>query len=158
VPPANNLPFTYFPADYATLPTLSFVIPNLLHDMHDGSVAQGDAWLQQNLDAFRQWAIANDSLLVVTWDEDDGSQGNRIPTIFAGRMVVSGQYGEQVNHYVVLRTLEDMYGLPHAGQSGQWQPITDVWVGGGTATPSPTRVAAATTTNTHTATATATPT
>src|SRR5438105_15845110 len=59
----------YWPTDYNQLPTLSFVSPNLLNDMHDGSIAQGDAWLKQNIDSYAQWAKTHNSLLIVQWDE-----------------------------------------------------------------------------------------
>src|SRR6267142_2557362 len=36
VPSASNQPFTSFPTNFTTLPTISFVIPNLNDDMHDG--------------------------------------------------------------------------------------------------------------------------
>jgi hypothetical protein len=155
IPTNTNLPYSYFPTDYTTLPTLSFVIPNLNDDMHDGTIQQGDSWLRQHLDAYVQWAMTHNSLLIVTFDEDDGSQGNRIATIFAGPMVVPGQYSESINHFNLLRTLEDMYGLPYAGVSGNYQPITDVWVVG---TPTPTPTATATATATATSTPTPTPT
>jgi len=78
VPPANSVPFSSFPAssDYVSLPTVAFVIPNLDNDMHDGSVAQGDAWLNNNLSAYATWAKANNSLLVVTWEEDDNGEND----------------------------------------------------------------------------------
>ena len=74
-----------------------------------------------------QWAMTHNSLFIMTFDEDDGSQGNRIATIFMGHMVVPGQYSELINHFNLLLTLEDMYDLPYAGVSGNYQPITDVW-------------------------------
>jgi hypothetical protein len=126
-PPGNNLPFTSFPTNFATLPTISWVIPDLLDDMHDGTIQEGDTWLQTNLSPYLQWAHTHNSLLIVTWDEDDGSEANRIPTIFVGPMVKLGKYSELINHYNVLRTLEDMYGLPHLGNSSKAKPITDVW-------------------------------
>ena len=114
-----------------SLPTVSFVIPNVDHDMHDGSIQQGDTWLQQNLDGYVQWAQTHNSLFILTWDEDDFTNVNQIATIFVGPMTVAGQYSETINHYNVLRTLEDMYGLPYAGHSAAASPITDVWTGGG---------------------------
>jgi hypothetical protein len=42
-------------------------------------------------------------------------------------MVRPGRYSEHVDHYRVLRTIEDFYGLPHAGLSGSVTPITDCW-------------------------------
>lgn len=123
-----NMPFTSFPTtNFNALPTVSFVIPNLLDDMHDGTIQQADNWLQQHIDSYVQWAKANNSLLIVTWDEDDSSQANQIPTLFVGPMVRPGQYAEQINHYNVLRTLEDMYGLPAANNSANASAITDCW-------------------------------
>ena len=127
VPPESNQPFTAFPSDFTTLPTLSFVVPNQCHDMHDCSVATGDAWLQANIDPYAQWAKTHNSLLVLTWDENDSSIPNQITTIFVGALVVSGQYGETINHYTVLATLEAMYGLDAAGAAANQTPITDVW-------------------------------
>jgi phosphatidylinositol-3-phosphatase len=127
VPAKVNLPFNQFPTDYNQLPTVSFVIPNMTNDMHDGTVAQGDAWVHDHLDAYVQWAKSHNSLLVVTWDEDDFSPSNHIPTMFVGPMVRQVTYSETINHLNVLRTIEDLYGLPHAGKSGSVAPIYDVW-------------------------------
>lgn len=156
IPTTTNLPYSYFPTDYTTLPSLSFVIPNLNNDMHNGTIQQADSWLQQHLDAYVQWALTHNSLLIMTFDEDDSSQGNRIATIFIGQMVVPGVYSELINHFNLLRTLEDMYDLPYAGVSGSYHPITDVWIAE-TPTPTamPTATAIATPTETPTATATA---
>lgn len=129
VPAGDNQPFTAFPGDYATLPTVSFVVPNLDNDMHDGTVAQGDAWLRANLDSYVQWAKSHNSELVLTWDEDDNDAANQIPTVVVGAGVRPGQYDERIDHYSVLRMLEDFYGLPHAGSSASAAPITGVFGG-----------------------------
>jgi len=128
IPSTANMPFTSFPSDFTRLPNVAVVVPNQNNDMHDGTIQQADTWLQTHLDAYVQWAKTNNSLLIVTWDEDDSSSSNRIPTLFVGPMVNSGQYSETINHYNVLRTLEDLYGLPYAGNSATATPITDVWV------------------------------
>ena len=60
-------------------------------------------------------------------DENDGSPGNQIPTIFAGQMVKPGRYGQAITHYGVLRTIEKLYRLPPLGQARTAHPITDVW-------------------------------
>jgi len=127
VPASDSVPFSSFPTDYSTLPTLSFVIPNLKDDMHDGTINQADTWLQNNLSAYATWAKQNNSLLVVTWDEDDYSENNQIPTLFVGANVTAGRYSETVNHYNVLSTLEQLYGLPKAGSSANAAAITDIW-------------------------------
>ena len=129
VPSSENMPFTSFPGstNYSSLPTVSIVVPNLLDDMHDGTINQADTWLQSNLGAYATWAKTHNSLLIVTWDEDDGSQSNQIPTIFYGQPVKPGNYSEYVDHYGVLRTIEDMYGLAHMNNTASATPITDAW-------------------------------
>jgi phosphatidylinositol-3-phosphatase len=131
VPPTNSLPFSAFPmGNYANLPTVSFVIPNNDNNMHDGSIAAGDAWLNRQLSGYANWAVANNSLLIVTWDEDDGSSGgsrNQIPTVIYGANVQPGTYDEQISHYNVLSTLEQMYGLPKTGNAANAAPIAAIW-------------------------------
>ena len=129
VPTSDSLPFTSFPSssNYASLPTLSFVIPNLDDDMHDGTISQASTWLKNNISAYATWATTHNSLLIVTWDEDDYTENNQIPTIFYGQGVVAGRYDENVDHYNVLATLEQMYGLSEVGSSNGATPITDIW-------------------------------
>jgi hypothetical protein len=129
VPAADSVPFSDFPrsSGYAGLPTLSFVIPNLNHDMHDGTISEADTWLNSHLSAYASWAKTHNSLLVVTWDEDDSSQRNQIPTIIVGQGVKVGRFNKMINHYNVLATLEKMYGLPPAGASASAPPISNIW-------------------------------
>jgi phospholipase C len=127
VPASANLRFSRFPADYTTLPKVSIVVPNLCNDMHDCSVKTGDTWLKNNLGAYATWAKTHNSLLVLTFDEDDRSAGNRIPTVFYGAHVATGSYSENVTHYRVLRTLESLTGVGCVANSCSTTAITDVW-------------------------------
>ena len=122
-----NRPMSAFPADPATLPTMSFVIPNLEHDMHDGTVAQADAWLRMRLGAYARWARTHNSVLVITWDEDDHSQGNHIPTIITGAHVRHGRYSESSDTYRLLRTLTGLTGVKAVGNAAHRSPLTDIW-------------------------------
>ncbi len=124
---AFNQPFSAFPQDFAQLPTVAFVMPDQRNDMHDGSIAQGDAWLAQNIEAYARWAMTHNSLLIVTWDEDDGSEDNRVATIFVGAMVKPGRSAQRISHYTLLRTIAGMYGLPPPGESAWEKPITGIW-------------------------------
>ena len=133
---SSNLQFKQFPKDFSKLPTVSIVIPNLIHDMHNGkppkSVKDGDEWLKENLNDYYQWAKTHNSLLIITFDEnsdkthysgytDPASKNhdirNRIPTIIAGAHIKPGSYneGKGVTHVNILRTLEAMYGLQKCG-------------------------------------------
>lgn len=127
IPPTTNQPFTAFPSDFTKLPTVSLVIPNLNKDMHDGTVSEGDSWLKNNLNKYIQWAKTHNSLFIFTFDEDDGKHNNRIPTFFTGAMVKGGRDTMHINHFNVLRTIEDMYGLPYAGNAASAKPITHCW-------------------------------
>jgi hypothetical protein len=127
--------------DFDRLPTVSFVIPNLRNDMHNGqlqeSIHTGDTWLKKNLDAYYQWAKFHNSLLILTFDESDVKTSymgltnpvveptdpyhkdlqNHIVTLFAGARIKRGDYPESrgITHVNILRTLEAMYGLPKSG-------------------------------------------
>ncbi|HLI15346.1 MAG TPA: alkaline phosphatase family protein [Acidimicrobiales bacterium] len=127
-------PFTDFPSgNYAALPQISFVVPDLANDMHNGSIASGDAWLRTNIDPYLQWARQNDSMLVVVWDENDsdpnynanqpGENGNNVAAIVAGANVTPGTYGEYYDHNSLLRTIEDAFGLAPLGASASASPF-----------------------------------
>jgi hypothetical protein len=138
---SSNLRFADLPSDYSKLPIVAFVIPDLEHDMHNGapedSIPAGDSWLKQNLDPYYQWAKSHNSLLIVTFDENDDKsrflgltdsavdpdhdqsrhdRQNRILTIFAGAHV-KPHYADAngMTHVNILRTIEAMYGLPKSG-------------------------------------------
>jgi len=127
LPASVNKPMSAFPSDFAALPTVCFVIPNLAHDLHDGTLAQADRWLQAHLGGYAAWAPRHNSLLVVTTDEDDSSGDNRIATLVFGARVVPGRYSQRIDHYSLLLTIEDAYGLPPLGSSGHARPITAIW-------------------------------
>jgi hypothetical protein len=143
------------------LTTLSFVTPDIFDDMHSVNkgipldnppnckcktgigrqVLQGDAWLQKTLDPYVQWAKANNSLLIVTWDEDSSLLGqifhtkermkwphNRIATILVGPMVIPGSTGaSHYNHYDLLRTVLQLYGKPPVGGATTANLIEGIW-------------------------------
>ncbi|MGX5830168.1 alkaline phosphatase family protein [Mesorhizobium sp. 43Arga] len=120
-------PLTDFPLDYAKLPAVSFVIPNLSDDMHDGTIKQGDTWLKTHLDSYAKWSRKNNSLLVVTFDEDDSHAENRIFTVFYGFGILPGKYSEMIDHYGVLRTIEEIETISPLGTSVSRGVIRSIW-------------------------------
>jgi phosphatidylinositol-3-phosphatase len=116
-----------FPSDFTKLPTISFVIPNNDHDMHDGSIEQGDAWLKRHLGPYAEWCATHNDLFILTFDEDNGRENNQILTLLVGGSVKPGQYDERVTHYRLLRTLEAMHGVSPLGHRTAETPITYVW-------------------------------
>ncbi len=118
LPAALNQPFRNFPRDYSKLPTVAFVIPNMMNDMHDGTIAEGDAWLGTHMRKYVRWAKRHNSLLIITWDESDANSfTNQIPLIVVGAGVKSGRNAQYLDHYGLLHSIENLYGLKPLGDS-----------------------------------------
>ncbi|MGD8428566.1 MAG: alkaline phosphatase family protein [Balneolaceae bacterium] len=130
LPERTNLTFQEFPDDFTKLPTISFVMPNEDNDMHNGpdslSIKRGDHWLKNNMGSYIEWAKTHNSLFILTFDEDNFTPQNRIPTLLVGPMVKSGRYDSYINHYNVLRTIEKLYDLPNSGPATE-KPIKGIW-------------------------------
>ena len=126
VPKTDSRPLDALPANYDALPTVSFLIPDVDDDMHDGTIDAGDTWLAKHVKPLLAWADAHDTLVIITWDEGYDAS-NTIPTIFYGPMVKPGRYAETVNHLNTLRTVEDMYGLARTGRAADVPAIGDCW-------------------------------
>ena len=130
LPGAVNQPFSAFPVDPAQLPDVAFVMPDQDHDMHniDGSeVRRADNFLRKQLGAYADWAETHNSLLIVTWDEDDSSEMNRIPTIFVGAHVRKGRNRGVWTLHHLLRTLTDLEGLAPIGKAADVTRITGIF-------------------------------
>jgi len=111
---------------FDALPTVTFIVPDVDDDMHDGTVREADDWAAAHLAPLLRWAQTHDTLVVFTWDEGYDER-NSIPTMFVGPMVKPGRYAQRVDHYRVVRTLEDLYGLAPTGRAASVAPIADVW-------------------------------
>jgi phosphatidylinositol-3-phosphatase len=129
VPASVNQPGSAFPTDFTRLPSVAFLVPDLCNDMHDCSVSTGDGWARSHLDGYLRWATQHNSLLVVTFDEDDNKSDNQIFTLVAGAGVKPGRYSQAITHYTVLATIEDLYGLPRLGHAAGIAPIKNIWLG-----------------------------
>lgn len=126
IPITSDLPYTSFPDSnhYASLPTVSWVIPNINDDMHNPgtpsiAISNGDAWFKTHIMPLVRWASnpVNKTIVITTWDEDDGGGSNNIPLLISGGIVNGGNYNTTLNHYDVLKTIEDMYSLSLCGSS-----------------------------------------
>jgi phosphatidylinositol-3-phosphatase len=97
------------------LPRFSLVTPNMCHDTHDCSVATGDSYLKSLVPAILAAPDyqAGRLALFLTWDENDGLSGNRVPTIVVSPHVPAGtRSGTRFTHYSLLRTAEELLGVP----------------------------------------------
>jgi hypothetical protein len=91
------------------LAPVTFVTPNLCHDMHDCSVATGDSWLKANI----QPMIQAGATVVITFDEGDSSTGGggNIYTVVVGSGVTHRVNSYRYNHYSLLAAIEHRFGL-----------------------------------------------
>jgi acid phosphatase len=128
VPTASNLVYSGYPDPP---PTLSWIVPNLCDDMHDCDTQQGDTWLSENLPAILEYNAANNGLLILTWDEadPDANGTNQIATLLIGPMVVPGSYSQDITHYSVLRTIEEIVGVKCIVKANDCKakPLTGMW-------------------------------
>lgn len=124
----TNQPFTNFPTDFSQLPTVCFVVPNEQNDMHDGTIRMADDWLRTNLGAYAKWARTHNSLLVITFDEDDFQGPNRIPTVLYGAGLMPGTVNNTTwTLHNLLRTLGDAYSATPSARGAQVRRINGVW-------------------------------
>ena len=92
----------------------TFVTPNVCHDMHDCSVSTGDAWLERFVPKVLSSPEyrAGRTAMFLTWDEDDDSSSNHIPTLVVAPSVRPGtRSGARFDHYSMLRTTEELLGV-----------------------------------------------
>jgi hypothetical protein len=106
----------------------TFITPNLCHDMHSNScsgssnvILQGDQWLQSFVPSLlntTQYKAGN-TVIFITWDEDNTCSGctNQIPTIVISPTTSAIQSGTTFTHYSMLRTTEEILGLPLIGNA-----------------------------------------
>jgi phosphatidylinositol-3-phosphatase len=120
--PDLDLPLPRLTADLRSgdVAPYSFVTPNLCSDEHDCHVSDGDRWLARWVPQIVRSPAYRDgtTVLFITYDEDDHGEGNRVYTVVVAPSVPAGtRAGEAFTHYSLLRTQEELLGLPLLGQA-----------------------------------------
>ncbi len=136
-----DVPYTQLSSDLAanSLPAFSFITPNLIDDMHDGTIAQGDAWLAANLPAILNSPDyqSGNTAVFITWDEGTGGKtgenctaNTTDPSCLVATIVISpstpagATSATLFNHYSLLGTAEQLLGLPALGQAASYPTMT----------------------------------
>jgi len=128
--PPQVVPFTNFASDMRSgnVPRFVWITPGLCHDGHDCSTSVADSWLRQTVPQILATdAWKNNGLLVITWDEGEDS-GNHIVTLLIQPGAAHAESSRPYDHYSLLATIEDRYGLPRLGQARNATPMTDLLV------------------------------
>ena len=89
-------------------------MPNLINDMHDGTIAQGDAFLKAFVPYITSSPDFVNSLLVITWDEGSTKQGGggRVPAILVSPLISPGARSVvHHDHYSLLHTIQTGLGV-----------------------------------------------
>jgi hypothetical protein len=139
---SHVVPLTQFNTDLANnkLPSFSWITPNMCNDGHDCSSSTADSFLGAEVSKILAApAFDQNSLLIITFDEGTtnasccglpSSAGGHVATLLISGRVKSGyQDSTSYDHYSILKTLADAWGLPylvHVGDSGT-KSITAVW-------------------------------
>jgi hypothetical protein len=128
----NVVPLSQLSRDVAAnrLPDFALVVPNLCHDMHDCSVADGDSWLGGFLPPLLRSPALKGGAVFVVFDEGDTSLGGggHVAAFAVGPAVRPGTTdAAPLDHYSLLRTVEDALSVPPLGRSAQATPIAGIW-------------------------------
>jgi phosphatidylinositol-3-phosphatase len=126
------VPFPRLAHDLARhrLPDFSLVVPDLCNDMHDCSAATGDAWLKAHVVPLLRSPQLRGGVVFVVFDEgtSDTGSGGHVEALALGPTVRRGAtFTKPTNHYGLLRTIEDSWGLPRLGLSRRGTPIGGIW-------------------------------
>jgi phosphatidylinositol-3-phosphatase len=126
------VPFPQLARDLARhrLPDFSLLIPNLCDDMHDCSIATGDAWLKAHVAPLLRAPALRGGVVFVVFDEGVTGLGGggRVEALALGPTVRRGStFARATNHYGLLRTIEDAWRLPRLGFSRTATPIGGIW-------------------------------
>jgi phospholipase C len=98
-----------------TVPAFAFITPDMCNDTHDCPVAQGDYWLGQWIPKILDSATYRNgrTAVFIVWDEP-----TPMPLIVMSPSTPTGTTTtEAVDHYSLLRTAEELLGLPLIGNA-----------------------------------------
>jgi hypothetical protein len=132
----NLVPFTKFASDLTNqrLPQFSFIVPNMLHDGHDGSLSTADSWLKTNIaPLIASSTFQKDGILIITFDESTGSDtqhgGGHVATVVIGPKVKLAHKSTTLyQHQNLLKTVMKALGLSSfPGAASNAAPMTDMF-------------------------------
>jgi acid phosphatase len=130
------VPDTQLAADIAakSLPSFAFIVPDVDHDAHNGTLAQADAYLQKVVAPLLKSSAfqpGGDGLLFLTFDEcgggtNDGCGGHVFTAVIGPDVVARTVSNTLYRHQDTLRTVLDALGVHnYPGASSTANDMTD---------------------------------
>lgn len=123
-----DVPATALAADSKAgrLPNIGMVIPNLVHDAHDSTLAKSDAWIKARITqlmAGQDWKSGR-LAIVITADEDDHTNGNKVLTVVASRYQSQRVVHTALTHYSLTRLVDDVLGVAYLRSAAKAPSMT----------------------------------
>jgi phosphatidylinositol-3-phosphatase len=137
----NHNPWAYFPSEAAscrahdvpagtpasgaladdarggTLPSIGLISPNLLHDDHNGTPAQADAWLQSWIPVLMSGPDWRSGRLAVVVVFDEGDTTEQVPFVLMALGLSGVTITEPANQYALTRLIDTIIGAPPLRQA-----------------------------------------
>jgi phosphatidylinositol-3-phosphatase len=112
-----------------TLPTVGLVTPNLIHDGHDGSLGQADAWLHSWMPVFQSGRDWNTGRLAIVVVFDEGDTNQKVPFVLIAPSVSGAVISQPTDHYALTRLIDKIIGTQPLRQAADAPNIAQRLVG-----------------------------
>jgi phosphatidylinositol-3-phosphatase len=130
--PPNVVPMEALDVDLAGVtPSFLFIKPGLCNDGHDCALDVAGAWLEATVTRIvmsEAWRAGG--IMFVLWEEGEAGDNNLVPLIIISKDSPARRVETRYDHYSLLATIEDLFGLPRLGAAATAQPLTPLFVPG----------------------------
>lgn len=127
---ANILPATSFASDLVAgnLPNFSHYVPDLNNSGHDSGVSGAGAWVNKFLLPWVRSSRGQEVTWFITFDEGNFLNNQVLTLVIGDQVKVGAESAQEFNHYSLLRTLEDGFGVGNLGrQDATANPFSGIW-------------------------------
>jgi acid phosphatase len=95
-----------------TMPNVGLLTPNLIHDAHDGTLGQADAWLRRWIPVIMSgpdWRRRRLAIVVVF---DEGETTNQVPLVLIAPGLSGAVIHRRLDHYTLTRLIDTVISAP----------------------------------------------